>query len=323
MSGRIPGAVRRIGVVALDLAREFWLPLLAGALVAGSVWWLSESLHEREGVEISRNIDTESRLLASEFTRAIANRSRRIERLAALWQSRPADETRWRADAEALLQQDAQFRAIQWLEPSLEPRWVAPRTATLPRGGLEPEDDAVRHRELEQLANLDSPVVTASVALGDAQREVLFVAPLRSDDRNTGYLIGVMRLRDLVDTVVEPELRRGFSVTVYEGPFQVFGPVWAQSGPEAQWARDAMARVDELALRVQVWPSEELHRKMRSRSPLVILILGYLLALIAAAATYLLMPVARSRSGRESTASPEETGSVPSTATGSPDPPSA
>ena len=118
----------------------------------------------------------------------------------------------------------------------------------------------------------------------------MFVAPIRGGDSTAGTLVGVMRLRDLIDTVVEPELRRGFSVTVYEGPFQVFGPVWAQSGDQGQWARDAVSRVDLLELRVQVWPSEELAERMKSTAPMAVLILGYLLALIVTVIAYVLLP---------------------------------
>src|SRR5262249_27003023 len=129
---------------------------------------------------------------------------------------------------------------------------------------------------------------TRSYQLADQHRQVMVMAPLFEGMSDAGRVIGFLRLRDLIDAVVKPELARGWSVTVYDGTFLVYGPVWAQSGPEAGWVHDDVAQIDGLSLRAEVWPSEDLEKQMKSFGPALVLALGYLLAVIAAGGVYLM-----------------------------------
>jgi hypothetical protein len=91
-------------------------------------------------------------------------------------------------------------------------------------------------------------------------------------------MVGVIRLRDLLDELASGEVARGLSVTVYEGPWLLYGPAWEESWPESQWASDAEVAIDDLSLKFQVWPSPEMMADLRSRGPLMVLVVGLVLA---------------------------------------------
>ena len=62
--------------------------------------------------------------------------------------------------------------------------------------------------------------------------------------------------------------------------------MWEKSGPEASYASDADVLYGQLLWRLQVWPSEELAKKMESPAPMLVLGLGTLVALLVGWVVY-------------------------------------
>jgi hypothetical protein len=109
---------------------------------------------------------------------------------------------------------------------------------------------------------------------------------MSAEGRRTGFMVGVIRMKNLMDAIADPDIARGYVVTLYEGPLLIFGPNRDDDWDHSQWAADAEFQTDELSLRIQVWPSGELERSLRSRGPIAILALGLTLALLMGVILY-------------------------------------
>ena len=178
-----------------------------------------------------------------------------------------------------------------WLDGTLAGRAVAPPTERL-FSTLYPEDDDLRRVALQSVIlgpprDASAGFVTGSVALPSGERQLLVAAPMPGVGAGSDYLAAVVRVHDLLDALASTSLKRGYSVTVYEGPYLLFGPRWDQGGSPAQYARDAAVLADGLALRVQVWPGEELARQLESPAPLIVLGLGVAVAFLTSLSIYL------------------------------------
>jgi sensor domain CHASE-containing protein len=283
----LPLAIARPWARVAPFLRRLAAPVLFALAVGAAGAALFEMQKEYEDAQVEREMAAESARLSRDFSDQIGRRIDGLGRSAHRWERvRAPLEEEWQADADSLMNQELQFRGVMWLDSTLHPRWLAPPSATLPGLTLDPQGDEVRYRELALIASNEAPSVTRSLVLPDGTRQLLVCAPLYAGERHAGYLVGVIRLRDFIDAVADPAIAQGYSVSIYEGPFLVFGPPWEGNWPQSDWAQDNTFDHDDLALRIQVWPSEELEKRLRSNGPVAILAFSAWIALMVGVLIY-------------------------------------
>ena len=298
----------------LAAMRPYLAPLVAAVPIIVASGWGYATLVERQSRLIESAISAEARWLQGEVRRDLERKAEALEGMASRWAGRssPQDSV-WQADADDLLRLDYQFRSILWMDSSLAVRWVAPPTERL-FGTLDPSDDEIRRialaSALSTIGNAHA-TMTSAIAIQRGGREVLVAAPMAAGAARTGTIAATIRVRDLLDASLKRAFVRGLSVTVYEGPYHLFGPVWEKSGPEASYASDADVLYGQLLWRLQVWPSEELAKKMESPAPMLVLGLGTLVALLVGWVVYQagrVMSPNRSPEAANSASAPEVSG---------------
>lgn len=277
---RIPEAAVRLGARLKTFLAAHGKGMLAALLVAAATLWLHGVMKDDEGVMIYRLVEGESQNLTSRMTRGLRDRATALRDLARRWEAREPSRSEWEADADSLIRTELQFRAVEWVEPSLAVRWIRPWGVRLPGAALDSIHDELRLDELHALLSGGEGVISRSFPLPGAPRQLLMCAPIHNGDRVTGYLVGVARANDLIDAMARESVERGYSVSVNESSLHVYGPVWLEGGEESSFGNDSRVSVSDLAWDVTVWPSpEELHR-LRSAAPRWALALGLALALL-------------------------------------------
>lgn len=285
--GFLPGGLSGLG----RFLRLVWIPLipgLAAGVVAYALWYAAS---DRQFSTIMHAVQAQTGWLQGELLQELDVRAQAVDGLARRLAAAPApNAAAWDSLASGLLSRGYQFRAIAWMDTSLSfVRGVPTEERYLSL--LDPKDDDLRRMALyDGLAGAPphpGAVITPSVALTTGGRQILICAPVRSRGRPTGYVVAVMRVRDLLDALLKPAFARGYSVTVYEGPYLLYGPMWGQGGAEEQYAHDADVRIGALLWRVQLWPSEERARALESWAPVTILVLGLIAALLTSVLVYL------------------------------------
>ena len=174
------------------------------------------------------------------------------------------------------------------LDTALVLRSVVPAEARL-LSPLDPRDDASRAVALSAIAAATGPeaVAVLSAPLASGERQVLVCAPWIRGGQRSGWVVGLLRLNDLLDAELSGAVRRGYSVSVYEGTALLYGANAAEGGPGVRFAREAAVLRGPLLLRVQVWPAEELASQLESWLPQVFLIMGMLLAFFVSLSLFL------------------------------------
>jgi hypothetical protein len=284
---RLPEALSSLPGRLRPYLLTLWKPVLAGLAMAAGTFGLYQTLVDQEGQLIYRVMTGEAARLRGEVADQVEARVLAMRKLAARWEKErwPVQEE-WQREASRLLFQDLQIRAIEWVEPTRQVRWLVPTTARTPQSILDERGDEIRDRELEALLNGPDPKLSRSFPLPDAPRQILICAPMSDAGRVSGYLIGIVRARDLIDAVLASEIKDGYSVAIYEDPFLIFGPVWLESGRGGEFGNDASFQIGDLSWRLMVWPSPELLSKLSSAGPPVVLVVGFILAALCSIAVY-------------------------------------
>lgn len=284
---RLPEAVTAFGARLKPYAAILARPVLAGLLVAVATIGLYVVLVDQEGQLIYRVVAAESARLRSEMLERLEARRVAMHDLASRWEvAKQPSRKAWEEDASRLLRPEFLFRAVQWIGPSLEVRWLVPAGARLSHAVLDSTHDELRHRELDAALGDPNASFTRSFPLPDAPRLILLSAPMDDGARITGYQVGVLRAHDVLDALLTDTVQRGFSVQVNEGSYHIYGPIWLESGNEAEWGSEQQLEIGDLDFRVTVWPSPELIRELRSWGPTLALVVGLLLAVFAGIAVH-------------------------------------
>ncbi len=276
-----------VGEAAREVGRildEFAAPILVALVIAVASLAAFAALRAYEDAQIRRVLDIEGRYLAGAMAAGLEQRVLAIRGLARQWETVAApDSDRWAADARALMAQDAVVRGVEWRDAEFGLRWSTPITAKLPNGDLDPETDPDRVSAAAIVAVHAEGSVAGSFPGARGGRNVVFAAPMTRDGRREGVLTAVTRARDLIDTIVAAEARRGFSIAVREGPYRVYGPMASAEGPEAElWWRSTVTQVGDLQWVIEYWPSVDLMDGLRSLGPAFVLVGGLLLAAMMA-----------------------------------------
>lgn len=260
---------------------EYRLSLVVLFLLAAGTLWLSQRMVDRDFIQIGRMADAKVAQLASQVGQGLDQRARAIGDLAERWSGLPEDDAAWSRDAALVIQRDIQFRAIAWYDPALRVKRMRPTTADIPLAALDRQDEAARQHVMTTMSSTE-PAFSPSYLVGDSKRQVMVRALVPHPNAAPDFMIGVARPGDLCDALVGQEIKNGWSIAIYEGPYQIFGPVWADAGPEIRWTREAQVRAGGWALSVRIWPSEELARTMRGPEAMTVFVAGMVLALLIA-----------------------------------------
>jgi hypothetical protein len=116
---------------------------------------------------------------------------------------------------------------------------------------------------------------------------VLACAPVMRHGVRIGWLVGVSRLRDVLDAGLQRTYHAGFSAGVLEGSTLLYGASVEDGGPGGSYGRDAALVRGPLIWTIDVWPDEEQTKELESRGPVALFVAGMLLAFFASAALYM------------------------------------
>lgn len=289
------------------------MPALAALAVATAAIAAYAALRADESRLVELLVAGEAAALRADLERGLGERLAAVEALAERWAAEAAPRRAdWEEEVRALLQRDLQIRAVLWVEPALDLRWVAPAGARLAGAPLDSAHDGRRREELRVLlaapaaalpgatpadtAALPRAGVSRSFVVPGQARQLLACAPMRRGGRIHGYQVAALRATDVLDALAAGVVRRGYAVHVVEGSRHLFGPDPLESA-EAVWGKEGEARIGDLAWRVTLWPSEELLREWRSRSPLAVLAGGLALALLVGGLVHRLAVARRRKQG--------------------------
>ncbi len=268
----------------LDRVSDLLVPLVPGALVMVATVLLYQHAVERQLATMAAVCESEAGWVEQRLASRLDASAAAMERLAA---ERAEGGEAWRADAERLTQ-GALFRGVLEFDSLRLLRGGLPSEAR-ELSAFDPRDDEARTAELRSAMNglgLEAATVTTP-ALVSGGRQVLVCAPIRSVALRRGWLVGVVRLRDLLDLELARSVQRGFAVSVFEGVTLLYGARPDSAGPAVRLSSESLLLRGPLVWRIQVWPADELTRRLESWGPVGLFAAGSLLALFVAMTVYL------------------------------------
>jgi PAS domain S-box-containing protein len=236
------------------------------------------ALADREREQIEKTTEVAAESIKNGLSAEIAVRVRPIDRLAHRLALRPeTSRSAWEDDASLFTSAYAGYQAIEWLDASYHVRWFAPALGNSILEGADYSQQDLLRAALTYARARHVVRATGTYVLPQGERGFFVAAPVFRASRLEGFVAGLFRSVEMLQSISDQALPAGYSVAVFEGKQEIFRrPHNGVPGPEGFVEREL--DVYGAPWRVRVWPSPQSLIDLHSSLPRLVLLAGALIS---------------------------------------------
>ncbi len=259
-----------VGLIAVVLALAVMLRLL-----------------KQQNAEINSQTAAQAMFVKNKMESVLKARTLPLELLGRRWQIREQlNAIEMDSDAALVMSGYPTYQALEWVDPTYRVRWVAPRGANDADLGTDLTSDGPRIEAMLACAGSGAITVSRPVSLRQGGRGLLVCVPVRPDSNAGGFVVGVFRYQDLLDSILQ-DVAQDYWVAVYDGNDQIYIRTGARPPLSKAPAQQEKIEFWQLTWRAQVWPKVGKLGYAQSILPQVTFIGGILMAAWLAFTVYI------------------------------------
>ncbi len=262
-----------------------WLPLLVAVASVTATLVLWHALRGQERAQTERVVKLATYSIRTDMIADMNIRIQGLVNIAKLWQiwEKPL-KNEFELHASLYISHESGCVAIGWVSPAYEVNWVVPVDGDVRIRELNLSTDGEQRRMLESSLRTHDATVGQSAQLTQDERFLPVWVPVFQNERFQGFIVGVFRVRTLLDDVTMDHADLGYEVVVAEGQNPIY--YLSTAIPKNKWAQEATVPLPGANWRLQIWPSA---KAMPDTYPLsqVVLMGGMFVALQLTLTVYL------------------------------------
>ncbi len=252
-----------------------WLPIPIGVLCILVAWTVSQALLRQEQRQIHQMAIREAQSLAHDIRESIQPRIESLERMARRWeQVGGAPKERWAQDAVTYTDSRLGYQAVAWVGPKMTMRWIVPDTDTHRAQNLQGLFEATSRNTLLESKQERSTSFTRTSDLSQGGKGFLIVVPIYIGDEFEGYLLGSVRLNQLLAPVMNKEARGGYTLKLFEESDLIYAHTIDDRVDAKGWYEEVDIQISNATWRVHVAPSIAMIEEFNTHLPSVVLFGG-------------------------------------------------
>lgn len=245
-----------------------------------------QRLLTQQQAEVQASTKAQALLVKSKMESELKARVLPLELLRERWgASSQLDFVQMESDTVLAMNGYPAYQAAEWVDPTFHVQWVVPKEGNEADLGADLGADQRRFEALEAAKNSGRVMATRSVDLRQGGRGVLVCVPVSRNGQLSGFLLGVFRDQDLLDSILQ-DVAPDYWVAVSDGDEQIY----RRKGATAPWkdapAQEVNIEFQQLAWRAQVWLAPEKSAYPRSALPQVTFVGGLVMAVWIAITAY-------------------------------------
>jgi signal transduction histidine kinase/sensor domain CHASE-containing protein/DNA-binding response OmpR family regulator len=248
---------------------------------------LWQGLIAKEKEQIEQLIEQQSSAVKTEITAQLKTRVQVLERMANRSQIRTGNTRQeWEADAKYFIRDYSGFQAIEWVDSSYQVRWIVPIAGKSAEKKLNLRVDPQQKAILEAALKSQKIIVTQSINLVQGGKEFYIYFPLRTEQKTDGFIVGVLKVKSLIDPIVKDKELRKYTISIFEGKQEIYNNNYEKKQHHQKWSYQTEIDFYNAKWQVRIKPTRKLLNKAQSYLPTVVLIGGLLGGWLLALAVY-------------------------------------
>ncbi|HVX65201.1 MAG TPA: ATP-binding protein [Bryobacteraceae bacterium] len=239
------------------------------------------ALAGRERAQVARTTALAGEAVESGLTAELALRMRPIERMSRRWTiSLEAERGDWEDRASQFAAVYPGFQSIEWVDASLHVRWFGPQFGNAALADFDYSNRPEVRSTLLAARERRATRATAVHELPQGGQGFLVAAPVVRGSRIEGYIAGSFRCTELLYSVLDRAVPRGYSAEVSQGGKEIYRHP-RDAAPWTGRIRDErMVDIYGVPWRVRVWPNAQSLLELSSSLPGLFLAAGLLISLL-------------------------------------------
>lgn len=264
-----------------------WLPIIAftGVMTISLVLWHTLNLQEHNQIEMIVQLKAET--VKDSIRIHVENQINAFVRMGRRWEVRdrtPRDE--WESDAGLYVRDYPGIQAIEWVDETFHVRWIIPLEGNEQAQDLNLAFEERRRVALEAARDRHEVTVTRSIDLVQGGKGFLVYVPLYRENDFEGFVLGVFKIQQLMDIILDKEGFSNYSITVFDGEEEVYKRYSTTIEHEEEWAKQGKVDFYGVPWRVRLCPKPEFLAEARSFLPEAVLFVGFVIAFLLGIVIY-------------------------------------
>ena len=261
--------------------RRFIVPTLVFLLLLVGSFALYKRLIDQELDFVRRQVQGDLDEVAAQLRARTAERITTLSRMAARWKSAGGtSHEQWRSDAVNLTRELPGLRALQWIDPGYQVRWIEPLAGNegeLDRDLSAGDAGAALRAAGENVRDL----MTSPAPMPQGYLGFTAYIPVRRGGHFDGFIAGQFSVEDLFKGAVDPRMTSDYSVSILHDGATVFASSRGESPGMRELAAEKLLHVGTHAWVLRLAPVPEYVERQTTGLPLLVLAAGLLVAALA------------------------------------------
>lgn len=272
------------------------LPIFMGAVVFAIALILWQALESEEHIQISRQTELAALNVKNQLSEQIQERIWALVSMANRWEKlgKPTEEL-WVADATLYLKQFDGYQAIEWVDSSYHVRWIVPVVGNEKAKNLYLTFEDRRRLAIEEARQRNRMTISPTIDLVKGGMGFLVYVPLFRNQEFDGFILGVFRIEELLDAILQNNADLGYAIAIFEGDRLLYVQNKNNSFDRREWIHETTVNLEDVTWRVRISPTPELLDRLDSPLPEGVLGLGTAIAGLVTWAVHLAQTARRQK----------------------------
>ena len=264
-----------------------WIVLLLG-LAATVITWRAIVAHEVEEIGWATQLAGEA--IRTDLREDMEWQRIGLDRLGLLWEGAETEDSLWTSNAELYIEHRPGCVAVEWIGVNGQRRTVFLKTRSTPLLAF----NGMPKSAMDLAKETRNSVFSTTDALGDGTMQWAVVHPVYAKDELRGYVVSFFDVARSIDDNLADVRGLGFSFAV-GFPTQSLEHALPETNREHEhWATTVAVPLAGVRWQLRVWPNPSTMLRIRSLLPLITLVVGSALSLLAFLTFYFAARTARS-----------------------------
>jgi signal transduction histidine kinase len=264
-----------------------WVILLLG-LAATVVTWRVIVAHEVEEIGWATHLAAEA--IGTDLREDMEWQRIGLDRLGLLWEGADAEGSLWTSNAELYIEHRPGCVAVEWIGTKGERRTVFMKTRTTPLLAF----NGMPQAALDIARETRNSVFSTTDALGDGTMQWAVVHPVYTKNELRGWVVSFFDVAHSIDENLADVRGLGFSFAVVFPTQKLEHSLPETNREHEKWATTVTVPLAGVRWLLRVWPNPGTMIRIRSLLPLITLVVGSALSLLAFLTFYFAARIARS-----------------------------
>lgn len=239
------------------------------------------ALAGRERAQVARTTALAGEAVESVLTGELSMRIRPIERMSRRWtMSLEAERGDWEDRASQFAAVYPGFQSIEWVDASLHVRWFGPAFGNAALANRDYSTAPEVRSTLMAARDLRTTRATVVHELPQGGQGFLVAVPVVRGSRIEGYVAGSFRCTELLYSVLDRAVPRGYSAEVSQGGKAIYRHPREASPSVGNIRDERVLDVYGVPWHVRVWPDEQSLLELSSSLPGLFLAAGILISVL-------------------------------------------